>query len=50
VQVKRMIGKRDERRKTDAVKKAELEAKQKKEELIREVSVLLLHLLPTHCP
>jgi hypothetical protein len=34
-----MIGKRDDRRKEDAVKKAELEAKKKKEEAVREVYV-----------
>ncbi|KAH6627003.1 Fcf1-domain-containing protein [Chaetomium sp. MPI-SDFR-AT-0129] len=35
--VKRMIGKRDDRRKDDAVKKAEMELKKKKEEAVREV-------------
>ena len=34
-----MIGKRDDRRKEDAVKKAELELKKKKEEAVREVCV-----------
>jgi hypothetical protein len=37
-----MIGKRDDRRKEDAVKKAELELKKKKEEAIREVCVTML--------
>jgi U3 small nucleolar RNA-associated protein 24 len=39
--VKRMIGKRDDRRKEDAVKKAELELKKKKEEAVREVCVVM---------
>lgn len=34
-----MIGKRDDRRKDDAVKKAEMELKKKKEEAVREVCV-----------
>ena len=38
-QVKRMIGRNDDRRKEDAVKKAELELKKKKEEVVREVCV-----------
>lgn len=37
-----MIGKRDDRRKEDAVKKAELELKKKKEEAVREVCVVML--------
>ncbi|KAK0626576.1 Fcf1-domain-containing protein [Immersiella caudata] len=36
-QVKRLIGKRDERRKTQAEKNAELELKKKKEEPVREI-------------
>lgn len=36
-----MIGKRDDRRKEDAVKKAELELKKKKEEAVREVYVVM---------
>ena len=39
-----MIGKRDDRRKEDAVKKAELELKKKKEEAVREVCVVMLPL------
>jgi U3 small nucleolar RNA-associated protein 24 len=34
-----MIGRRDDRRKEEAVKKAELELKKKKEEAVREVYV-----------
>jgi hypothetical protein len=34
-----MIGRKDDRRKEDAVKKAELELKKKKEEAVREVCV-----------
>ncbi len=40
-QVKRMIGRNDDRRKEDAVKKAELELKKKKEEVVREVCVVV---------
>ncbi len=36
-----MIGRNDDRRKEDAVKKAELELKKKKEEAVREVCVAL---------
>jgi hypothetical protein len=44
-QVKRMIGRNDDRRKEDAVKKAELELKKKKEEAVREVCVAV----PSSC-
>ncbi|KAK4245845.1 Fcf1-domain-containing protein [Corynascus novoguineensis] len=47
--VKRMIGKRDDRRKEEAVKKAELEKKKKEKEAVREVYAaisLLLARLP----
>lgn len=35
-----MIGRRDERRKEEAVKKAEMELKKKEKEAVREVYVL----------
>lgn len=51
LQVKRMIGKRDDRRKDEATKKAELELKKKKEELVREVCVFsYLSAAPTTFP
>ncbi len=47
-----MIGRNDDRRKEDAVKKAELELKKKKEEAVREVCVAagLISTLPVVLP
>lgn len=45
-----MIGRNDDRRKEDAVKKAELELKKKKEQAVREVCVVVPLLFNRHWP